>query len=251
MSQIPKQIHYCWFGRNPLPESAKKCIASWRKFLPDYEIIEWNEDNFDVNIIPYTAQAYSVGKYAFVSDYARFKILYDFGGLYFDTDVEVIKPIDEIISTGTFLGFEINPHSETGRMAVNPGLGMGAVSGMPIYYSILDYYSRLNFFKEDNTLNLIDAVVNITTRELKKVGLQNLPGKQEVAGITVYPACYFNPLDDATGKLNITPETVSIHWFTKTWCDKNSELRTKMVRVLHRMIGTDTTAIIKRIFGIK
>ena len=106
---IPKKIHYCWFGRNPLPDSALRCIASWKKYLPDYEILEWNEDNFDVNSIQYIAQAYKVKKYAFVSDYARFKILYEHGGLYFDTDVEVIKPMEEIVSRGPFLGFEINP----------------------------------------------------------------------------------------------------------------------------------------------
>ena len=103
---IPKIIHYCWFGRNPLPELAQKCIASWKKYLPDYEIKEWNEDNFDVNIIPYTAEAYAAKKYAFVSDYARFWILYKYGGIYFDTDVEVIRPIDDIIAKGNFMGCE-------------------------------------------------------------------------------------------------------------------------------------------------
>lgn len=101
---IPKVIHYCWFGGNPLPKSAQKCIALWRKYLPDYEIKEWNENNFDVNIIPYTAEAYKAKKYAFVSDYARFWILYKYGGLYFDTDVEVIKNMDDIISKGPFMG---------------------------------------------------------------------------------------------------------------------------------------------------
>ena len=103
---IPKIIHYCWFGRNPLPPLAEKCIASWREFLPDYEIKEWNEDNFDVNIIPYTADAYNAKKYAFVSDYARFWILYKYGGLYFDTDVEVIKSMDDIVERGPFMGCE-------------------------------------------------------------------------------------------------------------------------------------------------
>ena len=190
---IPKKIHYCWFGRKPLPESAKKCIASWRKYLPDYEIVEWNEDNFDVNAIPYTAQAYSVGKYAFVSDYARFRILYEHGGLYFDTDVEVIRPMDDIIAAGPFMGFEIDPGSESGNMAVNPGLGMGAPRGMDAYEPILEYYSRLRFIKDDNTLNITDAVVNITTREMKKAGLRCVGGTQHVAGISVYPATYFNP----------------------------------------------------------
>lgn len=94
---IPKIIHYCWFGGNPLPELAQKCIASWKKFLPDYEIKEWNESNYDVRKIPYIEQAYNAKKYAFVSDYARFDILYQYGGIYFDTDVEVIKPFDEIL----------------------------------------------------------------------------------------------------------------------------------------------------------
>ena len=116
---IPKIIHYCWFGRNPLPESAQKCIASWKKFLPDYEIKEWNEDNFDVNIIPYTKEAYEAKKYAFVSDYARFWILYKYGGLYFDTDVEVIKPMDDIIERGPFMGIEV-PANNAGTPKVAP-----------------------------------------------------------------------------------------------------------------------------------
>lgn len=103
---IPKIIHYCWFGGNPLPDSAMKCIASWKKFLPDYEIKEWNESNFDVNMIPYVKEAYQVKKYAFVSDFARFYILYKYGGLYFDTDVEIVKPLDSIISKGAFMGCE-------------------------------------------------------------------------------------------------------------------------------------------------
>mgnify|MGYP001644804644 FL=1 len=103
---IPKIIHYCWFGGHPLPASALKCIESWRKYCPDYEIKEWNESNYDVNKIPYISQAYEVKKYAFVSDYARFDILYQYGGVYFDTDVEVIKPIDEIIEKGAFFGME-------------------------------------------------------------------------------------------------------------------------------------------------
>lgn len=128
---IPKIIHYCWFGRNPLPPEAEKCIASWRKYLPDYEIKEWNEDNFDVNIIPYTAEAYEVEKYAFVSDYARFWILYKYGGVYFDTDVEVIRPMDDILAKGNFMGFETDPDGKIRNvMSVNPGLGLGVVSGL-------------------------------------------------------------------------------------------------------------------------
>ena len=108
---IPKIIHYCWFGRNPLPQSAIKCINSWKKFFPDYEIKEWNEQNFDVNIIPYTSEAYQAKKYAFVSDYARMWVLYNYGGIYFDTDVEVIKPMKDIVEND--LLWESNQNQST------------------------------------------------------------------------------------------------------------------------------------------
>lgn len=245
---IPKKIHYCWFGRNPLPESAQKCIASWRKFFPDYEIIEWNEDNFDVNCIPYTAQAYEARKYAFVSDYARFKILYEQGGLYFDTDVEVIKSFDDIISSGAFMGFEVNPNPDRPYGAVAPGLGIGAEAGMDVYRAVLDYYAQLSFIQPDGSYNMIDAVVNITTRELINAGLQNNGGIQTVSGITTYPSDYFNPLDDATGRLNKTENTRSIHWFTKSWL-KVSPWRQRLSRLFHRLFGVNTFTKIRKIIG--
>ena len=135
---IPKIIHYCWFGRNPLPTSAKKCIASWKKFLPDYEIKEWNEDNFDVNAIPYTQQAYEAKKYAFVSDYARFWVLYHYGGLYFDTDVEIVANMGEIIARGPFMGIEQGASLE-GKPMVAPGLGLGVEAGHPLYERMLQH----------------------------------------------------------------------------------------------------------------
>lgn len=241
---IPKKIHYCWFGRNPLPKSALKCIASWKKYLPDYEIIEWNEDNFDVNSIPYTAQAYQAQKYAFVSDYARFKILYEQGGLYFDTDVEVIRAMDDIIAQGPFMGFEINPCADRPQGAVNPGLGIGAIAGMAIFKVILDYYSRLEFLKPDGSYNTTDAVVNITTRELIKAGLNNTQGIQTVAGLHLYPSDYFNPFDDAIGRLMKTQNTYTIHWYTKTWM-KVSPMRQCISRILHRLVGNKTCTRIR------
>lgn len=244
---IPKKIHYCWFGRNPLPESAVKCIESWRKYLPDYEIIEWNEDNFDVNTIPYTAQAYAAKKYAFVSDYARFKILYEHGGLYFDTDVEVIRPMDDIIAAGPFMGYEVNPSLERPFGAVAPGLGIGAEKEMHLYDAILRYYAQLNFVKPDGSYNMTDAVVNITTRELVKAGLENKLGIQKVADTMIYPSDYFNPFDDATGRLNKTANTYTIHWFTKTWLNV-SPLRQKLSRLSHRLFGVQTISKLKALF---
>lgn len=236
---IPKKIHYCWFGRNPLPEDAQKCIASWRKFLPDYEIIEWNEDNFDVHSIPYTEQAYKAKKYAFVSDYARFKILYEHGGLYFDTDVEVIKPFDNIIIAGPFMGFEIDPTGNTSTPFdgnVAPGLGLGAVAGMDFYKKVLEAYSNFNFLNSDGSLNL-KTVVKYTTELLLFEGLKNIKGIQCIAGINIYPNEYFNPLDDNTGRLRITPNTHSIHWYSKTWLNE-SKFRRKISRLSHRILGT-------------
>ncbi len=245
---IPRKIHYCWFGRNPLPESARKCIASWRKYLPDYEIIEWNEDNFDVNFIPYTAQAYAAKKYAFVSDYARFKILYEHGGLYFDTDVEVIKPMDDIIDKGSFMGFEIDREPQNPHGGVAPGLGLGVNPGLGLYKTILDYYEQLNFVLSDGSYNITDAVVNITTRELIKKGLKGVPGIQYVAGVTIYPSDYFNPFDDATGRLNKTANTRTIHWFTKTWLNV-SPWKQWLSRLLHRVLGVNTFLKIRKLIG--
>ena len=145
---IPKVIHYCWFGRNPLPDSALKCIESWKKYLPDYDIKEWNEDNFDVNIIPYTAEAYKLKKYAFVSDYARFWILYKYGGLYFDTDVEVIKPMDDIIARGPFMGLEKEDLSVEKRNLINSGLGLGMRKGEVVLLDILKSYEKDHFVKK-------------------------------------------------------------------------------------------------------
>ena len=237
---IPKTIHYCWFGRNPLPESARKCIASWRKFFPDYEIIEWNEDNFDVHAIPYTSQAYEARKYAFVSDYARFKILYEHGGIYFDTDVEVIRPFDDILARGAFMGFEIDPKSgDTSAGCVAPGLGL--------YKDILSYYRTLNFVMPDGSYNITDAVVNITTRELVKAGLSCQTGIQHVADIFIYPAEYFNPFEDATGKLRTTVNTHSIHWYSKTWLNV-SPVRQYISRLAHRIFGVNFLHKIRKLF---
>lgn len=234
MSSIPKIIHYCWFGGNTLPESAIKCINSWRKFFPDYEIKEWNEDNFDVNIIPYTAEAYSVKKYAFVSDYARFWILYKYGGLYFDTDVEVVKNMDDIVERGPFMGIEVEAKSKN-LPAINPGLGLGVESKHPIYKAILDYYQKLHYFDENGKPNNI-TVVKHNTKVLKENGLQPTNKLQEVGGIWIYPKDYFNPLDDLTGRLIKTHNTRTIHRYTRTWSD-TPNWRVCLSRFSHRIFG--------------
>lgn len=215
--QIPKIIHYCWFGRNPLPPLAIKCIESWKKYLPDYEIKEWNEDNFDVNIIPYTAEAYKAKKYAFVSDYARFWILYKYGGLYFDTDVEVIKPMDDIIQRGAFMGFEMNPKgNKSGSIA--PGLGLGTLPKTNLYTELLKMYDGVHFNKEDGALNQ-KTIVEYTTEVLIAKGLENKKGIQFIEGVYIYPSEYFCPIDIVTKRLHITKNTRTIHHYAASWKD--------------------------------
>lgn len=245
---IPRIIHYCWFGRNPLPESAQKCIASWRKFFPDYEIWQWSEEPqsgnenrlfdkiqvFDVNIIPYTQQAYEAKKYAFVSDYARFWILYRYGGLYFDTDVEIIKPIDDIIERGPFMGIEVKA-KEGEYPEVAPGLGLGVTSGHELYQVLLEKYAYLRFLNEDGSLNQ-KTIVKYNTEVLKEQGLLPSNDIQQVDGVWIYPADFFNPLNSLTGKLKLTENTRSIHWYMNSWSDR-SRFHQWLSRMSHRLFG--------------
>lgn len=245
---IPKIIHYCWFGRNPLPESAQKCIASWKKFLPDYEIKEWNEDNFDVNIIPYTKEAYEAKKFAFVSDYARFWILYRYGGLYFDTDVEVIKPLEDIIIRGSFMGIETPAKDGFKAPRVAPGLGIATEAGTDLYEKLLLYYDELHFLNDDGRPNEI-TIVEHTTNVLISYGLQPHNDIQQVSGVWIYPVDFFNPLDDNTGRLKITDNTRSIHWYSKTWMEKKMIRRNKITRLLHRYFGVNSLQWLKYLRG--
>lgn len=220
---IPKTIHYCWFGRNPLPSLAIKCIDSWKKFFPDYEIKEWNEDNFDVNIIPYTKEAYEAKKYAFLSDYARFWILYNHGGIYFDTDVEVIKPFDNVIAKGPWMGYESDLTTHHTNGAINPGLGFGCKANMPIIKYILDNYSNLHFCK--NGKYNLKTILAYTTEAFIENGLKIEDGIQQCCGFTIYPSEYFNPLNSMTKTIDLTGNTRSIHHYMASWEDKSFKVQ--------------------------
>lgn len=229
---IPKIIHYCWFGGNPLPPFAVKCINSWKTYFPDYEIKEWNERNFDVDIIPYTHDAYLAKKYAFVSDYARFWILYHYGGIYFDTDVEVIRSMEDLLAKGGFMGCEIDKGA---NYSVAPGLGMAVEAYHPIYNRILQKYKSLSFYIADGRINPY-AVVRITTDVLLEVGLLPKPMLQAVQNIMIYPADFFNPWNDVLGKMCITTNTRSIHWYSKTWMKPQSVVWIWIKRYIHRLL---------------
>ena len=219
---IPKIIHYCWFGRNPLPPLAQECIASWKRFFPGYEIKEWNEDNFDVNCIPYTAEAYKVKKYAYVSDYARFVILYQYGGIYFDTDVEVVKSMDDVISKGPFMGFERDPDFWGGGY-VAPGLGLAVNPKMDIIHQLMNKYQDLHFLLPDGSYNIGQTIVHYTTQVLSNCGLQQKKGVQELNGISIYPSEFFAPINFITRRLHITENTRTIHRYMASWVDQKNK----------------------------
>ena len=208
---IPKTIHYCWFGGNPIPDLAKKCIKSWEKYCPDYQIIEWNESNYDISDTPlYVQQAYDAKKWAFVSDYVRLAVVYENGGIYLDTDVELIKRPTELLKYSAFFGFEDDVH-------VNTGLGFGAEKHAPILADMMEDYRNLSFTLPDGSFDQTPCPIR-NTKALERIGLvcdnsrQLLPGE-----IAVFPKDYFCPLDYYTGVLKKTKNTVSIHRFAASW----------------------------------
>lgn len=221
--KIPKKIHYCWFGKNPLPKSVLKCIASWKRYCPDYEIIQWNETNFDVNAICYTKEAYASKQWAFVSDYARIKIIYENGGIYLDTDVELIRPLDSLLNYDGFMGFQNN---ET----VATGLGFGAIAGHPVLQYLLDDYHGISFYKSDGTMDTTPCP-DRNTKCLERLGLRIDGTKQEIKGMHIFPAEYFSPMDWKTGKIKKTANTYSIHYYKASWLSKE-ELRWMKIRHL-------------------
>lgn len=249
---IPKKIHYCWFGGKPLNKLGKKCLKSWKKYFPDYEIIEWNESNFDFNCCQYVKEAYEAKKWAFVSDYARHKILYEQGGIYFDTDVEVIKSFADILEKGAFMGCE-NPIDNENNQFICPvasGLGCAAEPGLSFYREMLDDYEKSSFLNEDGTLNLY-TIVERTTDLLKKHGLENTNAIQRIADINIYPAEYFCPIDLRDGVLRITENTYSIHHYAASWESKYSIIRGKIYRFINRNFGEHVADTIKKFLGRK
>ena len=222
---IPKKIHYCWFGNNPLPESVQRCIKSWSQYCPDYEIIEWNEGNYNVNKIPFIDKAYKEKKYAFVSDYARLDIIYNEGGIYLDTDVEIINNIDSLLKHNCFLGFEFAGE-------VNTGIGFGAIQNHQFIYENMQYYHNTEF-----DMNNIITCVNVTSSLLLEKGLQAIDESQVIDDIYIYSTEYFCPLTYKTNELNITTNTYSIHHYDATWQPFRMKIRTKLKEILGSRIS--------------
>ena len=217
---IPKKIHYCWFGGKPMPDSVKKCIDSWKKYCPDYEMILWDEESFNINqSCRYVKEAYSKKKWAFVSDYVRFEVIYKFGGFYFDTDVEMIRPIDKLLENHAFFGMELNGD----KFEVQPGLGMGSEAGDAFYAKILDSYKKDAFILSDGSVNS-DTVVDRATKLMIDNGYNVYTNEiQHINSIVIYPTEYFCPMDYNNGKLSITNNTYSIHWYDMSWLSEKEK----------------------------
>lgn len=227
---IPKKIHYCWFGGNHLPESAKKYIETWKKYCPDYEIIEWNENNFNVTQNQYCREAYEAKKWAFVSDYARLKVLYDYGGIYMDTDVEVVKSLDDLLQYNWFSGFESEERLPTGTM--------GADWNSKVIKIFLDDYKNRHFVKNDGTFDLTTNVEVMTKilKEKYKVQLNNTRQIFDDNNLLM-PFDYLCCKDLMDGKIYRTENTYTIHHFDGSWLNWWGKTKQKIKMVISRSCG--------------
>jgi hypothetical protein len=220
---IPKKIHYIWFGGNPLTPLAEKCIGSWKKYCPDYEIIRWDESNFDVNQNRYCREAYKAKKWAFASDYARLWVLVNEGGIYMDTDVEVLQPLDKFLGLEAFSGFEADDRLPTGLMASS--------MHQHFFEKLLHDYDNRSFLKPDGSLDLTTNVTAIT-KACIDAGLVLNNAEQTVEGFTLFPSDFFCPKDWLTKEINLTENSYAIHHFDGSWAGGGTKLKHKVMRAL-------------------
>ena len=240
---IPKIIHYCWFGRGTMPELAMKCIESWHKHLPDYKYMLWNEDNFDVNMVPYTKEAYEARKYAFVTDYVRLYALYTVGGIYMDTDVEVLKPYDDLLHLSAFTGYE-------GSKYMPPVTGtMASEAGGAWVKEQLDSYEGVHFIDAEGKPDLTTNTIRISNIMKGNGFVQN--GKMQVyKDMHIFPAEYFCPRQ-TTGEYFLTANTYCDHHFLGTWNDNGgkSSRKSSLARFIGKKNMTRLIKIKRKIFG--
>lgn len=239
---IPKVIHYCWVGGKPIPEKDKKCIESWKKYCPDYEIIRWDESNYDFSKNNYMKQAYEMKKWGFVPDYARLDIIYSNGGIYLDTDVELVSSLDDFLNDSAFFGFEEGEF-------INPGSGFGAEKGHPGLKRLMEIYENKLFISNDGKLNLIPSPV-LHRDKFIEMGAKMNDKLQIVNGITIYPTEYFCPYRYYTGLLKTTENTHSIHRYNMSWVDEASKKWTRREQRLSRVMNHRIARKIIRIVSL-
>ncbi len=226
---IPKVIHYCWFGGKDIPEQNRIWMDSWRKYCPDYEIVEWNESNYDIKKNKYMYDAYQAKKWGFVPDYARLDIIYQYGGIYLDTDVEVIRNLDELLYQDAFAGVE-------GSKNINFGLGFGAVPQFPLIKKLMTEYSNQSFYSSDGTINLT-AAPTLQNPFFRKLGYINNGEYQKLDKLSVYPEKMLSGKCSYTGKISPTKDTFLIHHYDGSWVDEGRKRRVEKIRELYNQIG--------------
>jgi len=223
---IPKKIHYCWFGGGSLPELAQKCIKSWKKYCPDYEIIEWNESNFDVTLTPFMKEAYESKAWAFVSDYARLKIIHENGGFYLDTDVELVKSLDLLCENKCYFGIERD------SAVIATGLGFGAEKGNDIIFEMMKEYDNVIFSKENMT-EIACPIFN--TRVLEKRGFVRENRYQVLGDVVVYPPEYFDPISPWIKTNLVCKETISVHHYNASWNQEEKDKK-QIFQKVHKLL---------------
>lgn len=232
---IPKIIHYCWFGGNEIPKSVRACIATWKKFCPDYEIILWNESNFDVNSHPFVKKAYECKAWAFVTDYVRLKVIYENGGIYLDTDVELIKSLDGLLQNKCYFGLQ------QGKNLCATGLGFGAEKGASILYKLMTSYDDVKFNLENKSQM---ACPFLNTKVFIENGYVPTDGIFKNDEFTIYPSCYFDPYSTQTKSNILNEHTYSIHHYSASWCSFTQRMKRKLVM----LIGEDKFIKLRSMF---
>ncbi len=225
---IPKKIHYCWFGKSEMPSREKRCVESWKKFMPDFELVLWNEDNFDVNSTIFTKQAYELKKFAFVSDYVRLFALQQEGGIYLDTDVEIVKPFSEFLKYNAFGSFETPNVIQTGVLA--------SVPNGELINKIFKLYENKEFVLENGTLNQIPNT-KILTDLLLQEGLVLNNKRQSLPLIEIFPTEYFCPINQATQEIIVTDNTYCIHYLSGSWLSKKDRFTRKLKTIFGYLFG--------------
>lgn len=227
---IPKIIHYCWFGGKEKPSKVQKCIDSWHKYLSDYEFMEWNESNFDINCNEYVKQAYENKKFAYVSDYARINALYQYGGIYIDTDVMVYKPFDDLLDNNCILGFEEENYIATSFMA--------SIPKHDLIKEFINGYKGINFYNDDNSLDLTTNVQRLTDI-LENRGLIRNNQFQQIDDISIYPQEYFSPYDYGNCIRKNTENTYCEHLFLVSWLPWTTKVKKAMKKIIVLLFGKE------------
>lgn len=238
---VPRKIHYCWFGRGEMPEMAKKCVDSWHKYLPDYEYKLWNEDNFDVDSTPYTSEAYAARKFAFVTDYVRLLALYNEGGIYLDTDVEVLKPLDDLCHLTAYTGYEGSK-----RMPLSTCIMASEAHGIWIKEQ-LDLYEDLHFIRADGSMDLTPNTMRIL-ENMQSKGF-NSNGKYQVyKDLHVFPVDYFSPRQ-TTGEYFLTDNTYCDHHGLGSWMEKGKGWKGRIGQIIGHNYMIRLIKIKRKLFG--